>query len=174
MIDKLLGKMVFEESKSLEIALQQKEEREELKHLDLFTPLSPSKLAKGIGTHLGCFSRDFDPLPCYLMSVDNWIDGYERIITSEKKFKKFKSYPDDELKKYLLHKVIICKVARDEVFSRNLQILTAVNHIKLEVIGYPLVAKAKKYLGLEINPYQLSSQEFESIYAQVKQLKQGN
>ena len=173
MIDKLLGKIVFEDSQPLSLRDKKQEERKELQYLDLFTSNSPSRLAKGIGTHLGHFSRNFYPLPCYLSAIDDWYRSYELIISTEKKFKKFTPYPSDEFEKYLIHKVIMCKIVKDEVFSKNDQILRAVNHIKITAEGFPLVAKAKKYLGLERNPYQLSSSEFENIYSQVKELKEG-
>ena len=173
MIKELLGKIEFQESIVLNQQSRKKEESEELKHLDLFTAESPTPLAKNIGGHLGNFSRKFYPLPCYLSAVDDWIDAYSDIIATDKKFKKFTAYPDKDFKRYLLHKAIICKIARDEVLTKNPQILEAVNAIKIEIIGYPLVARAKKYLGLEINPYKLSSQEFNAIYAEIKQLKEG-
>jgi hypothetical protein len=144
MIDKLLGKIVFQNSSILDLPSQKKEEKEELNHLDLFVYSSPSKIAKGIGAHLGHFSREFIPLPCYLSTINKWVIQYQSIIASDHKFKKFKSYPYEEFKKYLLHKVIICKVVRDEVFSNNVQILTAVNAIKIQSEGYHLVGKAKK------------------------------
>jgi MoxR-like ATPase len=104
-------------------------------------------------------------------TADDWIDNYNFLLSSEKSFKKFKPIDKDDLKIYLLHKVFICKVVRNEVFSKNQNILKAVNHIKAVQEGNTVVGKAKKYLDERLNPYTLSDTDFTAINKRINEAK---
>lgn len=171
MIDKLLGKMVFNDSAILTVEEQNLESRLEETHLDLFVYTSPAKNAKGIGAHLGSFSRNHYPLPCYLSLIEDWLDNYYDVLLTDKKYKNFKQYPHDDFTVYLVHKVFICKVVRGEVFSTNPSILTSVNHIKSVQEAHTVVGKAKKYLDEQLNPYALSGTDFTAITQRINQAK---
>jgi hypothetical protein len=173
MIDSLIGKMNFDEPKKLTAYNKKTEINLEENNLDLFTYNSPIKNAGSIGRHLSSFSQKYLSLPCYLYLIDDWLSGYFTLLESEKSLKKVKRYGEDELRVYLAHKVIICKIVKNQVLSKNLIILESVNRIKAMVEGHSLVGKAKKYLGVELNPYQLSSSDFDGVREQINQLKEG-
>ena len=173
MIDKLLGSMLFDNGFDLTQDVKGKEIELEEKNLDLFTYNSPSKLAKGLGNHLSSFSKKCFGLPPYLYLIDDWISGYYTIIEVEKDFKKCRKYPEKELQLYLLHKVFMRKIVYQDVFSKKEVILERIAHIKSIAEGQSLVGKAKKYLGIAINPYQLSGTDFEAINQEINELKQG-
>jgi hypothetical protein len=173
MIDSLIGKMNFDEPFKLTVYNKKTEIALEENNLDLFTYNSPVKNAGSIGRHLSSFSQNYLSLPCYLYLIEDWLSGYFTLLESEKDLRKVKRYGVDELRLYLAHKVIICKIVKNQVLSNNLIILESVNRIKAMVEGHSLVGKAKKYLGVELNAYQLSSSDLEGIREQVKELKEG-
>lgn len=172
MIDKLLGKIEFEEPLGLTEGEYAQEAKLEEKHLDLFVYNSPANNANGIGKHLSHFSRKFYPLPCYLIDIEDWLDDYSYILMTDKKFKNFKQYPSDDLKIYLLHKTFICKVVRHLIYSTNPDILKAVNHIKLLHEAHMVIGKAEKYLALKLNVNTLSESDFNDIKRQIAEAKE--
>lgn len=170
-MDKLLGKIEFEEPLGLTDPQLIMESKLEEKHLDLWVYTSPATNAKGIGGHLGCFSRKYYPLPCYLIDIENWLDNYSDTLLSDKKFKNFKQYPSNDLMVYLLHKTFICKIVKNTIFSTNHNVLTAVNHIKVMYETHKLVGKAEKYLGVKLNPNALSEADLTDIKKQIEEAK---
>lgn len=171
----LIGKMSFEQGNFINASNLNMEISLEEKNIDLFTTDSPTKLAKGIGTHLSNFASKYGGLCPYLYLIDDWIEFYKTIINSEKEYqkKKFKGYPEKDFKLYLLHKVFMRKIDFNEVFSKNENILVAVNKIKFAKEAHPLAGKMKKYFNEEINVYALTSNDLAVLQDKIKQIKEG-
>lgn len=174
MITSLIGKMQFQEPFKLTVFNQKIEVNLEEKNLDLFNYNSPVKNAGSIGRHLSAFSKKYRALPCYLFLIEDWVNIYFTFLESEKDLKKAKRYTEQDLKLYLAHKTILCKIVNNTVFSNNLTILAGVNRIKALVEGHSLIGKAKKYLEIELNPYALSSTDFDDIRQQIDKIKEVN
>lgn len=172
MSNKLIGKIIFDKPLELKAYFKNKEIKLEEKNLDLFTYNSPSKHARSIGSHLSSFSKKCFGLPCYLYLIDDWLDVYFTILEVEKCFKRTKRYSKDDLKLYLIHKVIIFKITENLILSNNPNILETVARIKGIYEGHTLIGQAKKYLGLNMSLNNISSgEDFAEIKGQILQMK---
>lgn len=169
----LIGKMLFDKGNFINRFNLKQEIKLEEENINLFSANSPTQLAGGIGKHLSNFANKYGGLCPYLYLIDDWIEFYKTIINSEKEYKKFKGYPEKDFKLYLLHKVFMRKIDFNEVFSKNEGVLLAVNQIKFAKEGHALVGKAKKYLGVELNAYQLTGEDLNTLQDKIKQIKEG-